>query len=77
VGLVNTSILLQYYELAQEDAADDDFLNLQEWMDLTAMDPLNISLSSEVSVNFDVDSSVQGLQFRLLQLEHGDGSRGS
>lgn len=77
VGLTNTSILLQYSLVVQTDALHSSssgasgMIQLQ-WTDLVVINPLNVS--SQISVNFSLDSSVEGLQFRLLQLEHGGGS---
>lgn len=74
VGLTNTSILLQYKTVQQQDALNSSFdanTTLQQWTDVAAT---NLSAPSPVSLTLGLDSSVQGLQFRLLQLEHGGGS---
>lgn len=78
VGLTNTSILLQYQPVVQEDALNSSSPAVAatqgDWTDLAATAPLDISTQSQVSVTFSLDSSVDGVQFRLLQLEHGGGS---
>ncbi len=66
VGLTNTSVLLQYRLLVEEGDA-------REWTDLTALET-RIQQLITVMESLDLDSSVQGVQFRLLQLEHGGGS---
>lgn len=68
VGLTNTSVLLQFREV-MADAVP------WEWTDLAVM---NITFEGgppvRITSSFTVDNStVQGLQFRLVQLEHGGG----
>lgn len=77
-ALTNTSIMLQYTTAIEGPTmhpSSSDATDAQdEWTTLSAIKPLNTSLYSQVSANFSVDGSVGGLQFRLLQLEHGGGS---
>ena len=67
--------MLQYIMVIEEDAvhpSSSEATTIQdEWTTVAALEPLNVSLHGQVSANFSVDSSVEGLQFRLLQLEHG------
>ena len=63
-GLTNTSVLLQYRVLP--DAAT----TLQQWQDLAAFPA---GEDTDALRSFPLGSSVQGVQFRLLQLEHGGG----
>ena len=78
VGLTDTSIMLQYIMVIEDDAvhpsSSEATTTQDEWTTVAALEPLNVSLHGQVSANFSVDSSVEGLQFRLLQLEHGGGS---
>lgn len=78
VGLSNTSIMLQYKMVQQEEAPISSSPSaattaLREWTDVTAL-KISSSQPSAASVTFSLDSSVQGIQFRLLQLEHGGGT---
>ena len=77
-GLTDTSIMLQYIMVIEDDAvhpsSSEATTTQDEWTTVAALEPLNVSLHGQVSANFSVDSSVEGLQFRLLQLEHGGGS---
>ena len=63
-GLTNTSVLLQYRVLP--DAAT----TLQQWQDLAAFPA---GEDTDALRSLPLSSSVQGVQFRVLQLEHGGG----
>ncbi len=68
VGLTNTSILFQYREIAVVNSTATPL----EWRFLDVLrccdDPLNVNSGHNLSI------SELGVQFRLLQLEHGGGS---
>lgn len=65
VGLTNTSVLLQYRLRGGSSV---------EWTDIAVMDVKPAMGETNVMESVVVDSSsVAGLQFRLLQLEHGGG----
>ena len=68
VGLTDTSVQLQYREFRTSDSGQSN------WMTLVSI-PINGSqniISVMENIN-TVASSVLGVQFRLLQLEHGGG----
>lgn len=70
-GLTNTSVLLQYRVAVLDGSVAASAPTLGEWIDLAAR---NATPSANVMQFLTLDSSVQGLQLRLLQLEHGGGS---
>ena len=61
VGLTNTSVQFQYRSISTTSVIGD-------WITL---DALPVNRTSDVTHNLDFDSNVGGVQFRLLQLEHG------
>ena len=63
VGLTNTSVQFQYRSISTTSVIGD-------W---TALDALPLNRTSDVTHNLDFDGTVGGVQFRLLQLEHGGG----
>ncbi len=66
VGLSDTSPLLQLRILLEGGPV--------EWSDVTALDIGSPDQIIMETLNLDVYSSVQGVQFRLIQLEHGGGN---
>ena len=68
VGLTNTSVLVQYRLTNSPQGT-----TLTEWRFLAEIDP-KIGLDETLELPPHDGSSVQGVQFRLLQLEHGGGS---
>ena len=72
VGLTNTSVLVQY-RLTSSPQGE----TVTEWRFLAEIDPkieLNDILDLPPDDESSVQGTVQGVQFRLLQLEHGGGS---
>ena len=63
VGLTNTSVQFQYRTISTTSAIGD-------WITLAAL-PVNATSSTTPTLDFN--DSVKGVQFRLLQLEHGGG----
>ena len=61
VGLTNTSVQFQYRITTSV---------IGDWITL---DALPVNRTSDVSHYLDFDSTVEGVQFRFLQLEHGGG----
>ena len=68
VGLTDTSVQVQYREFVT--SGSDSGQN--EWMTLVSI-PINGSQNISVMENMTLADSVFGVQFRLLQLEHGGG----
>ena len=67
VGLTDTSVQVQYREFLTSDSGQSD------WMTLILI-PINGSQNIiSVMENMTLADSVKGVQFRLLQLEHGGG----
>ena len=67
VGLTDTSVQVQYREITDSGDRQSD------WMTLISI-PINGSQNISVMENMTLaNSSVFGVQFRLLQLEHGGG----
>ena len=67
VGLTDTSVQVQYREIATSGSGESD------WMTLVSI-PINGSQNIiSVMENMTLADSVFGVQFRLLQLEHGGG----
>ena len=66
VGITNPSVLLEYRQIVPETA--DPF---PEWLFLADID---VNKSFDQTLGINVDSTLPpGVQFRLLQLEHGGG----
>ena len=63
VGLTNTTVQLQYRTISTTSVIGD-------WI---TVDALPVNISSAVAHNLNFDSTVGGVQFRTLQLEHGGG----
>ena len=63
VGLTNTSVQFQYRTISTTSVIGD-------WITL---DALPVNRTSDVTHNLEFDGNVGGVQFRLLQLEHGGG----
>ena len=63
-GLINTTVQLQYRTINTASAVIGDWITL---------DALPVNISSAVAHNLNFDSTVGGVQFRSLQLEHGGG----
>ena len=67
VGLTDTSVQVQYREFTNSSSGQSD------WMTLVSI-PINGSQNSiSVMENMTLANSVFGVQFRLLQMEHGGG----
>ena len=67
VGLTDTSVQVQYREITDSGDGQSD------WMTLVSI-PINGSQNNiSVMENMTLANSVKGVQFRLLQLEHGGG----
>ena len=63
VGLTNTSVQFQYRSISTTSVIGD-------WITL---DLLPVNRTSDITHNLEFDGTVGGVQFRLLQLEHGGG----
>ena len=68
VGLTDTSVQVQYREFTTSDSGSGQ----SDWMTLVSI-PINGSQNISVMENMTLADSVFGVQFRLLQLEHGGG----
>ena len=66
VGLTDTSVQVQYREFTTSGSGQSD------WMTLVSI-PINGSQNISVMEDMTLADSVFGVQFRLLQLEHGGG----
>ena len=66
VGLTDTSVQVQYREFTTSSSGQSD------WKTLVSI-PINGSQNISVMENMTLANSVKGVQFRLLQLEHGGG----
>ena len=70
VGLTDTSVQVQYREFTTSNDSGD---GQSDWMTLVSI-PINGSQNiKSVMENMTLADSVFGVQFRLLQLEHGGG----
>ena len=69
VGLTDTSVQVQYREFTRNDTSGS---GQSDWMTLVSI-PINGSQNISVMENMTLADSVFGVQFRLLQLEHGGG----
>ena len=65
VGLTNTSVLLQYRLLSAH-------LRSSPWRTELARD-LRSSTTNDIDVTISINESAQGVQFRIIQFEHGGG----
>ena len=69
VGLTDTSVQVQYREFTNSSSGSGQ----SDWMALVSI-PINGSQNSiSVMENMTLANSVFGVQFRLLQMEHGGG----
>ena len=71
VGLTNTSVQVQYRKITTSDSGESDWKTLDSIPINGSQNFININIS--VMENMILADSVLGVQFRLLQLEHGGG----